>query len=1183
MITQNLDNWVEKNGIDLQLVDNLVYQVEGVGKFIFIAPREINVLRADSTVMKYENVIFNFAWKIQVTKEELSLINKYEVKYFLYEFGDRFFYTKIDDEPELIDKNDWEFVPWKTDKVIEMKHFKYLGKYKYEEGEDLGEYINLGLRGKYEILNGSRDYPEWIAKAKFLGMEALGICERNSLSGTLPFQLACEKANIKSILGETITIKSKDDTFYEGKVYVLNVEGWKNILRINKAINVDNDKFIDEKELLKLTGGLVFVFDSLAPLTIELIVRYKKAFQHVFYQIDTVEYLSDEKDKDQLMALKKYLSKYLIKLPPILINDSYYLDKEDSGVKKILNKIASGAAHNQSSDQHFKTLYESAGKLSDIFKEDDERFPLLFEQMVDNTIWLKNNSDFKIKLGELHLPKYEYDGDNNELFLNLINQGFEKKVKGNDEVYLNRVEMEVEIIELGRYIDYFLILWDIVQFCNKEGILVGVGRGSAAGSLVSYLLGIVGIDPIVYDLPFERFLNPGRIGKSLPDIDLDVESSGRDAVKRYIESKYGVDHVVSIGTYGTLQIKSAIKALVRERGRDYNKANFVTSLIEIQGDDNYSGLFHCAQGKPELKNYLNDNYDIINNIPLCINQPNTNGIHAAGIVITPKTYNGEPMTVFDWMPVKKMDGFLVSEWEGEYIEKAGFLKEDILGIRQLDKISAILKLVKKNRGIDVDLATIDIEQKEVYELFQDGLNEDVFQFGAAGLKGYCRDLKPDRFEDLIATVSLYRPGAMEVNAHREYIVLKNAKSRGDENNIQYDPNMKQYTETTFGLYIYQEQVMRAFQVIGGFSLAVADDIRKAMGKKDAKLMESYEKQFIDGAIAHGCNDVEAKGIWRKLDAFSGYGFNRAHATAYAITGYFCQWLKYNYPVEFWTTALQFCDEDGLPNMIAEISKTNESIVLSPPDVNNSMEVFTTDFERNTIYWGLSKIKFLGDVAVGEILRDREEGGHYFSIQEFIDRVEKRKVGKRIVSHLILSGSFDQVENIKYVQERFALLKKYYSLIGEDSVFEKEVLPQYPEGEIWKEHFWTIKQKEVSGFGNINFKRVVEDSKMSKLVQNYIEFPDVQLESSLFKDVLVCGVVSGVVERKSKRGKFCQINLFSNDDILYVTMWNESYEKYFDKISNSTGKIMIVTGKVVEDKYKKCNVIHSADNTKIEIV
>ncbi|MCK9544982.1 MAG: DNA polymerase III subunit alpha, partial [Novosphingobium sp.] len=852
----------------------------------------------------------------------------------------------------------WYWTPKGSEVKPQFNKLKYIGK----ANTSLDPIPWLGVRGKYEILNGSRSYEDWCKKAKFLGIDVLGICEKNTLAGTLQFQETCKDNNIKSIIGATYTVfNQKKDIRYDVKVYAKNYDGWQTILSINKAVLVDNEGFISEEQLKSFkTDNIYLIADPKSLLFEDVNLEFD------FFQYDSVKYRTKQTDIDYLENLKKYM---LSELDPVLIQDSFYLDKEDSHIKQKLNTI-SGVRELTSENQYFKSFDDIFDEFDELFDPLDDSFELYLENAKKNLLKVVNNCNFEIETGIRHLPNYKMTElekkqfkTNRDLFDYLIEEGFKQKVpKGKEKEYRERLEKEIEVIEYGGVIDYFLILWDIIKWCKNQDILVGIGRGSAGGALVSYLLDIIQLDPLEYNLLFERFLTKARVKKGLPDIDTDFEGLRRNEVKRYMEHKYGEFQVCSIGTYSSLKMRAAIKDLARIDGISIAEVNYINKVIEDSSD--FTTLFHQGSQSEMLKNFIKKYSNTINNIPLLFKGIRSSSIHACATLILP-----EDKSVFEFCPVKKMklndgDDVLVTEWEGGELEKAGFLKEDILGILQLDKFANILKLIKSNRDEDVDIYHIDKEDKGVYRYFHKGWNEDIFQFGTSGLKAYCKLAKPDSIEDLSAINAIYRPGAMESNAHMDYVSI-----RDGDTEPEYDYMLKSITQDTLGLYLYQEQVMLASQVLANFTSEEADILRKVIltkGKKgEIEKKEEYKDKFLLGAAKNGCPRDEAIKIWEKMEKFASYGFNKSHAVAYAITGYISQYLKVHYPIEFWITAFTFVPEgrkdEKIPAYISEIHQTGD-IKLKPVDINKSGNGFSGDFDNNSIYWSLNSVKQCDDKA-----------------------------------------------------------------------------------------------------------------------------------------------------------------------------------------------------------------------------
>ena len=635
------------------------------------------------------------------------------------------------------------------------------------------------------------------------------------------------------------------------------------------------------------------------------------------------------------------------------------------------------------------------------------------------------------------------------------------------------------------------------------------------------------------------------------DIDSDVQGERRDEVKRYIEQRYGEDNVASIGTYTTFKMKAIVKDFCRLKGLNHETVNYFTSFIEPEST--FEDLMKSCLEVQRLKKFIKDNTDVVNLTYMVFRQQKTSSVHAAGVVITP---SDKPIATLT--PIKMMDGHKTTEWEMEYIDTAGFLKQDILGIRQLDKFKAIFDLVQKSKGIKLNYDSVGLQEPDVYWLFQEGFNEDVFQFGAKGLRAYCQDLKPENLEDLIATVALYRPGAMEINAHNDYVDIKNGKKK-----VKYDWGCEEITKETYSLYCFQEQIMQICNKLGSFTLTEADDIRSAMGKKNHEKMMKYKDIFIERAINNGVPDFEAISIWNKMEGFAGYAFNKSHACAYAITGYISQWLKAKYPLEFWTVSLQYSDDETIGQKISEINKISD-IKVSPVDINNSQLQFTS--KNNTIYWSISSVKWVGDKAVEEIIQDREKNGSYFSFSEFIERVDKSKVNKRVVTNLILSGAFDEIENIKNPKDRYLLLKNYYLSIKAD-------LPdEYTSENTSKDIFWIKIQRELSGIGYIDFKKLYGNSMMYSDRLKFLSSHKFFTQEACGRDRVIVGFIQKCVVRKSTRGNFLSLQIESDHEFINITMWGDKYNGNEEDFKDCEGKLLMISGTVKFDNFNGKNTL-----------
>lgn len=1176
-MTENLAKWLEANKMtasDDQELSGVVI-VEEIGKFLLIQPKEGIVIDNDFSFVLYD--------------EELDMIEDGVVNFLLFEFGGRFYYSKIKS-----DKNKYGEIIYKP----EFNDFKYLGE---TTDETIVKFTHLGVHDEYEILNGSSSSELWSKKAKFLKHEALGCCNKNTLSGALAFQTNCQKYGLKPIIGETITVavnydeNEKIQETHELKLYVINQKGWKNLLMINKAINVDYNQFIPDDLLFEYSDGLACVFSKESELNFhkhdtafakKLIKRYKKYFDYVYFQIDTVEYTSESLFRNHLESIDVYISNFSSILQPILINDSYYLDLEEGSVKSLLNKVA-GRAEAESKNQYYKDFNQTIESYSEWLDIEPLMETILLG--IENASEFADLVDFKINTGERKLPAFEVE-DVNALFYEKVNLGFHKKFghlpNKEYEVYKKRLDIECNLIVPNGLCDYFMILWDITEWCHNNDILVGSGRGSVCGSLVAFVLEITSVDPLKYGLMFERFLNETRVSgerakaaDSMPDVDVDFPTEHRDAVKEYIKNKYGAEFTCSIGTYTRMKLKTCIKDFAKIKGYPFDYTNKLTKDIDDQIDYTWGDLFAYGCKSKTLYKFIQENPDIVYATKSSLMNCKAESVHPSAVIIVPKhDLNGEDINAFEWMPIKSIDGVLVSEWEGKYIDKSGFLKEDILGLSQLDKFDAIMKLIKKNTKEEIILDDIPFDDEEVFRYFKKGWCEDIFQFGTTGLMNYCRQVKPDSLENLIAMTSLFRPGPMELNAHQDFADIKNGKKKPS-----FDLGMEKITGETYGLYVYQEQIMKAV-VVGGLTEVESDILRTTIKKKDIKTLSSYGDKFKKGyeklLEANGIKNPKAyaDSVWAKLLAFSGYGFNKSHAAAYSIMSYWSQWFKVNHPLEFWTVAMNFSKETEIPFRISELVKTGVEIEIRPPDVNFSDSIFTCDAVNNRIFFSLTKIKGCGEVAVKFLIEERNRGGKFFDFDEFISRVPS-KVNKSNIVNLIIAGAFDLIEKIKYPKNRKLLLERYLT------DYKKSELPdKFKTEDSDTNSFWITEQKLLTGYGEIDYKSILENKSSNKRVIGLYKESFEITSCKEGTEVTVVGKCIYANLRNIKNGKMIQLSIDSNNTVLLVTLWPDAVDKFNLDDSNYIDffkeKIMAVNGIVKMDKFKGQKCIYSTNKTKI---
>lgn len=732
----------------------------------------------------------------------------------------------------------------------------------------------LGVHGSFELLNGTGLYPDWVKKAKFLGIERLGIVEKATLAGALKFQNACKAEGIIPVFGLEVPVKDeKKDIVYTYKIYAKNEKGWQHLLALNKVLNCgDNGKFVSPKDMSEHVSDVYIVFD---PKTIQfedvpILLRNKP---NVFWQVDTVKYTKNDRDTSYLMNFEQF---YKSKMKPVAICDAYYIEPEYAILREVVNKI-DGKVNYKSGNQYFKDETTYMEELLSLF-EDSERGEEFYMVARSNADMIAENCNFEIPTDSRHLPRYEMTKEekkkytsNEDMFDSLIYEGLENKPElledYSEDVLVERIERESDVIKYGQVVDYFLILRDIVNWCKKNNILLGGGRGSSSGSLISYLFGLVNTNPLHFGLIFERFLNKGRVLSSLPDIDTDVPGEYRPAVKQYMENRFGASQVCSVGTYTTLQIKQAINDVGKIYGVSIPTLRRLTKMIEdVKTEEDFLKL---ACKRPEINQFLNKYPEMMNVVFLLLGQQKAASIHACAMMIFPKE-----KSMYEWCPVRKSGDLIVSEWEGGEMDEAGFLKEDILGIEQLDKFTDILNLIEKNTGRKINLySDIEYDDPEVYRYFANGWLSDIFQFSAKGLCAYTQKLKPKNMDDVVAALSLFRPGPMENGFHMDYIALKNG-----EKEPEYPIGAEEILKNTYSVLVYQEQIMNICNQLADFDLVTCDKVRKSLGKKKLDVLLPLKTKFIEGYVgkfgSKGVTEKNAEILWEQMEEFAKYSFNK---------------------------------------------------------------------------------------------------------------------------------------------------------------------------------------------------------------------------------------------------------------------------------------------------------------------
>lgn len=698
------------------------------------------------------------------------------------------------------------------------------------------------------------------------------------------------------------------------------------------------------------------------------------------------------------------------------------------------------------------------------------------------------------------------------------------------------------------------------------------------------------------------FVNKGLVSgghASLPDIDVDYASDRRQEIKEYLEERYntaGRRRVFSAGTFTTMQLKAALKDVARVHRVPHGTVNYITAMLD-DGTD-WTGLFRQAAVNKKLKDFIQTYPEVIEEVRLVLGQPKAASIHASAIIVTPETRNGKPAECFDFLPIREMDGVLVSEFDGYSVDEIGLLKEDVLATKELAKLNSIIGLVNEHYGQSLSIERItgrELEDEKTYRLLSEGNTQNVFQFSSPGITRFIQDVRPDCIEDMIAINALYRPATLDIGATEDYIRFR----RGEVAPV-YNYGCYEATNNTFGIMVYQEQFMSVAHTLGGFDLGKTDLLRKAIGKKKADLMATLKADFIAGAVRNGCPDYEAEEIWHKIEVAGKYSFNRSHAAAYALTAYCGAWLKANYPSAFYTVALQWADDKEIPSLMAEMERCSAAKIV-PPDINRSGVEFFTDYATDEIFWSLTRIRQVGIKTVEYIVSERTRG-KFECIENFIHRIFRYKLKKycywedpdnpdeavkvpvnaRHIKKMILAGCFDRIENVRAVTERYAVLERAAKELG-FSLSDKD----FPAEMRDKHYFWSQQQIAVSGIGSIDYRRIFDSSEARQTVRgkaSYLSLEEVSRDENDGRRAAVCATVVDVAEHSYKdretgqRKRFAKLTLSQNNHLTECVCWNDYYIAHRTEILSLKGKVVILTAMIRYSDYNGCNALQMTKNS-----
>ena len=1037
-------------------------------------------------------------------------------------------------------------------------------------------FIHLHNHSEHSILDGALSIDALVEAAWKNKMPALALTDHGNIFGAVSFFQKAKERGIKPILGCELYVapqsrlekkaEKREPTHYHLIILVKNEEGYKNLCQLITRAYLEGFYYrprIDKELLGQHSEGLIALSGCIkGEISHYLLLgeeekaeRAALEYASVFPKGDFYIELQDHglKEEKEIKALLVALAKKL-DLPLVVTNDCHYLNKEDAKTHDVLICIQTNKRVTDQDRIRFGSdefYFKSGADMAALFKE--------FPEAIKNTVEIASRCNFDFPSSGYFLPQFKVPESVSveEYFEQIVRKGFQsqmefvRKKREEDEVpalhdYEERLEKEMKLIKEMGFEGYFLIVWDLIQMAKAKKIPVGPGRGSAAGSLLAYSLGITDIDSLQYNLLFERFLNPERI--SLPDIDIDFCGRRRDEVLAYVTRKYGRQNVCQIITFGTMAARQAVRDVGRALEVPLPEVDRIAKMIPPFGPE--ATIEGALKNIPQLRELRDKNTKIAHLLSIAqklegqIRHPS---IHAAGIVIAPR-----PLTEF--MPLyQSTKGEITTQFPMQDIETLGLLKMDLLGLRNLTVIQDTIELVEGDMGIKLDLKNIPLDDEKTFEVFQSGNTDGVFQFESLGMKDLLRNFKPETFRDLIALNALYRPGPLKSGMTDEFIKRKNHPER-----ISYEfPELKPILKETNGIIVYQEQVMQIATELAGFSLAEADLLRKAMGKKKTAVMKAQKQRFIQGAKKKGISASKANKIFEQINYFAGYGFNKSHSAAYAYLAYRTAYLKAHYPFYFLAALLTSEAERGATSQVVKyINECKEmGIKVFPPDINESDFNFTVS--EDNIRFGLSAIKNVGEGAVRAILRARKKRRKFASPFDIFEDVDPKEVNRKVIESLIKAGAFDSLgwkrsqlfhlvdKMIEYAHEMQKIKSSKQNLLFGRSQIEPPSIPaEIKQMREWDESLFLSYEKDALGFFITSHPLAQFGNRLRRLVSHTINQLDE--EKDFDSEIRVAGIISSFKTLKTKKEE--RMATFILEDLsgrIEVVVFPDNYRKYYE--------------------------------------
>lgn len=918
------------------------------------------------------------------------------------------------------------------------------------------QFVHLHTHSEFSLLDGACRLPKMVEKAAALGMPAVALTDHGVMYGVVPFYQEARKAGIKPIIGCEVYVargsrfdrgQVKEKSNYHLTLLAKDNTGYINLMHLASQAFLEGFYYkprVDIEALRERSAGLIALSGCMGgEISRELTagnrpgaIAAARTYLDIFGRDDFFIEIQDQGlDGQRELCVSLVEVAREVGLGIVATNDVHYLEEEDSEIQDILLCIQTGKTVADTDRMHFDSnqfYFKSPQEMAETFKE--------WPEALEATVRIAERCNVELDLGKFLLPDYEVpEGHTLESYLEeLCLDGFGKKYQADDTEARNRLEHELGIIKQTGFAGYFLIVWDFISFAKGQGIRVGPGRGSGAGSIVAYVLDITNVDPLPHGLLFERFLNPERI--SMPDLDIDFCYERRGEVIEYVTKKYGEDKVAQIITFGTMMARAAVRDAGRALGFAYGKvdriAKMIPEVLSIKIED-------ALKTSDELREvYANDTEAkrLIDVAAGLEGMARHDSVHAAGVVIAKETLPNH-------VPLQRKSGAdVVTQYPMNIIESIGLLKMDFLGLRTLTVIDKAVKIVRRTRGIEVDIDAIDMNDKETFKMLRRGETLGVFQLESSGMRGLLRKLVPTVFADIVALVALYRPGPMQGGLVDAFVERKHGRGKSK----YLHPLMKPILEDTYGVIVYQEQVMRLATDLAGYTLGEADVLRKAMGKKQAEMMAEQRHKFVDGCVANDITKKLAVEVFEQIDHFAGYGFNKSHSVAYAMISVQTAYLKHHYPVEYMAAILTSIidNKDKVALYVNECRRLG--IEVRPPCVNESYSDFTV-VGPNNIRFGMAAIRNVGEGPTREIVKAREADDKFASIFDFCRRVENSALNKRVLESLIKSGAMDAFGNSRKhhlsIYEKAiddAASHRKHMASGQFSMFDLSELGQEPQ-------------------------------------------------------------------------------------------------------------------------------------------